>query len=117
MAYDDCTIVYSKTDLNEEFENIIRHHDRFIPKIFNHQQDIIKIHFTYQDKDIFLVADPNIDHANETTTTYKTIKDICQTAEIPFHNQTFSTVISEMKSKIFYTKLKRHVFTKEERSH
>ena len=41
---EDCIIIYSKKDLTEELNDIIRIY-HYIPKIFNRKNDVVKIYF------------------------------------------------------------------------
>ena len=116
MNLDKCTIIYAHTELNGFLDEIIAIYN-FIPIIFNHQQDIIKIHFTFQDKDIFLVADPNIDHTKEVQKmNWKTIQSYCIKLKLQFTNQSFSGLISQLKARFLDSKVKRHKFSKNERA-
>ena len=57
--YKDCFIIYTKNDLNDELDKIIGQYN-YIPKIQNHQQAIIYIHFNLNDLNIHLYSDPNV---------------------------------------------------------
>ncbi len=61
MKYDKATIIYSKTNLNEELDLIIEQYN-YIPEIINHRYTITQIKFQKDDKDLILVIDPNIEH-------------------------------------------------------
>ncbi|MEI7669711.1 MAG: HNH endonuclease signature motif containing protein, partial [Pseudomonadota bacterium] len=116
MMQDKCTIIYPFTEINGLLDEIISIYN-FIPIIFNHQQDIIKIHFTFGGKDIFLVADPSIDHTKEIQKmTWKTIQSFCVKLNLPFANQSYSSLISQLKSRFLDSKVKRHKFSKTERT-
>ncbi len=62
--YTKATIIYSKTNLNEELDQIIEHYN-YIPEIQNHRYTITQITFKKDLTDIILVIDPNIEHANQ----------------------------------------------------
>ena len=116
MKQEKCTIIYSQNELNYQLDEIIGIFN-FIPIIFNHQQDIIKIHFTFEGRDIFLVADPSIDHTKEVQKmNWKTIQSFCVKLSLPFSNQSFSGLISQLKSRFLDSKVKRHKFSKNERA-
>jgi hypothetical protein len=70
MNYDKATIIYAKTNLNQELDEIIEHYN-YIPDISNHRYTITQIKFKKDDKDIILVIDPNIEHG-------MTFKDVRQ---------------------------------------
>ena len=59
--YTKATIIYSKTNLNEELDQIIEHYN-YIPEIQNHRYTITQITFKKDLTDIILVIDPNIEY-------------------------------------------------------
>ena len=104
------TIIYSKTNLNEELDQIIEHYN-YIPEIQNHRYTITQITFKKDLSDIILVIDPNIEH----NLTYKDIRHYCIKTEIEFTNQSFSNLIKQLKKRFLETRIQRHQPTKEER--
>ena len=110
MNYDKATIIYSKTNLNEELDSIIEKYN-YIPEIMNHRYTVTQIKFNKDDKDIILVLDPNL----EFDLTFKDVRKFCIKAEIEFNNQSFSHFIKELKKRFLETKATRHQPTKEER--
>ena len=110
LKYKNCTIIYSKTNLNEELDQIIATYN-FIPKIKNQKYTVTQITFNKDNLDIIMVIDPNDHH----TMTYKDIKALCDKTKLEFKNQSFGQLVSELKAKFFNDKSIRHVFTKEER--
>ena len=110
MKYDKATIIYSKTNLNEELDSIIELYN-YIPDIINHRYTITQIKFKKDKKDVILVVDPNIEHGE----TYKTVRQLYNTTSIEFKNQSFSHLIKELKIRFLDSKLQRHQPTKEER--
>ena len=61
--YDEpTTIIYAKTNLNEELDMIIEKYN-YIPEIKNHLYKTIQINYKKDGKDIILVIDPNIEHS------------------------------------------------------
>ena len=110
MNYEKATIIYSKTNLNEELDSIIEQYN-YIPAIINHRYTITQIKFKKDDKDLILVVDPNIEHGM----TYKDVRQLCNKTEIEFKNQSFSNLIKELKRRFLEIKQQRHQPTKEER--
>jgi 5-methylcytosine-specific restriction protein A len=110
MNYNKCVIIYSKTNLNEEFDEIISRYN-YIPEIKNNKYNFTLIKFNYQDKDIIMVIDPN-DRVN---LDYKDVKKLCDDNKIIFTNQSFGAFVVQLKDKFFNSKSIRHIFTKEER--
>ena len=110
MNYEKATIIYSKTNLNEELDLIIEMYN-YIPEILNHRYTITQIKFKKDDKDIILVIDPNIEH----NMTYKDVRQLCNNEKIEFRNQSFSQFTKELSKRFFNSKQQRHQPTKEER--
>ena len=108
--YQEATIVYSKTNLTDELDDIIEKHN-FIPEIKNHRYTINQINFTKDGKKIILVIDPNIDVGM----TYKDVRQLCNKVAIEFNNQSFSNLIKQLKKRFFDSKVERHQPTKDER--
>ena len=77
MSYNKATIIYSKTNLNEELDLIIEKYN-YIPEIMNHRYTVTQIKFNKDDKDIILVLDPNL----EFDLTFKDVRKFCIKAEI-----------------------------------
>jgi hypothetical protein len=101
MNYEKATIIYSKTNLNEELDLIIEMYN-YIPDILNHKYTITQIKFKKDDKDLILVVDPNIEHGM----TYKDVRQLCNKEKIEFKNQSFSNLIKELKIRFLDTKQK-----------
>lgn len=111
MKYDACTIIYSMPELNEILYQIIEQYN-YIPRLYNHQQNIIKMHFNFQKKDIYLVADPNSVSDN---LTWKDMKLKCEILKLEFDNQSFGQLITQLKTRFFDKTVKRIKYTTEER--
>jgi hypothetical protein len=110
IKHDKATIIYSKTNLNEELDEIISHYN-YIPAITNHRYTITQIKFKLDEKDLILVIDPNIEH----NLNYKDVRQLCNKAELEFKNQSFSNFIKELKTRFLDVKIPRIQPTKEER--
>ena len=110
MSYNKCVIIYAKTNLNDELDDIIKRYN-YIPSIKNHKYSVTQIKFNFQDKDIILVIDPN-DRVN---LTYKDVQKLCADNQIEFTNQSFGALVVQLKDKFYSSKSIRHIFTKEER--
>jgi len=94
MNYNKCVIVYSKTNLNEEFDEIISRYN-YIPEIKNNKYIFTLIKFNHLMKDIILVIDPN-DRVNMD---YKDVKQLCDDNKIIFTNQSFGAFVVQLKEK------------------
>ena len=110
INYNKSVIIYSKTNLNDELDEIIAKYN-YIPDIKNHKYSVTQINFNFNDKDIILVIDPN-DRVN---ITYKDVQKLCLENDIEFSNQSFGGLVISLKDKFFNSKSIRHIFTKEER--
>ena len=108
--YDKATIIYSKGNLNEELDQIIKQ-ENFIPEIMNHRYNITQIKYTKGNKDLILVIDPNIEHGM----TFKIVRQLCNTVDILFINQSFSNLVKQLSKRFFDSKVVRHQPTKDER--
>ena len=108
--YEESTIIYSKPNLNDELDEIIEKHN-FIPEIKNHRYTINQINYTKDGRKIILVIDPNI----EVGMTYKDVRQLCNSVDIEFKNQSFSNLIKQLKKRFFDSKIERHQPTKDER--
>ncbi len=132
MNYDNCIIIYNnantdhvtehndvatteqgnKTHLNRELGEIIKLYG-FIPmtRLSNKRSLITRIHFTHEDKNIYLEVDPNDQHKM----TWIYIKTLCDKMQIQFQNQCFGAFVGQLKEKFMNQKAQRHIFTKTER--
>jgi len=107
---DNCIVMYSKNDLTEELDDIIRIYN-FIPQVRNKKSNHVKIIFDYGGKIIYLVVDPNDPEICD----YKRIRSLCTEHKVEFKNQSFSQFINQIKNKHYDTSVQRHKFTKAER--
>jgi hypothetical protein len=110
MQYENCIIIYKQNDLNNELNKIIEVYN-YIPKIKNHKFDIVNITFDKDDKNIHLYVDPNDDVICD----YKYIKSECEKLNIPFKNQSFAQLITQLKRRYYDNINKRKVFNMCER--
>jgi len=103
--YEIATVIYAKTNLNEELDLIIEKYN-YIPEIKNHLYKTTQINYKKDGRDIILVVDPNIEHGM----TYKQVRDLCSKPKInvEFKNQSFSHLINELKLRKFDDKVPRH---------
>ena len=108
--HDNCIIIYSKNDLNEELDKIIELY-QYIPKLYNHIYDVIYIHYDKDQKNIHLYVDPN----DSLICDYKYIQSECKKLNLEFKNQSFTQMITQLKKRYFDNINKRHVFTQKER--
>jgi hypothetical protein len=109
--YNDHIIMYQKSDLNDELKDIIRYHS-FIPA--KHQMryknfKCVKIHYTKNKMNIYLLIDPNPVHQID----YKDIQKLCEVTNMPFKNQSLSVLVKDLREK--FEQPVRHIFTPEER--
>ena len=106
IKYGKITIIYSKSNLNEELDHIIELYN-YIPEIHNHRYAITQIKY----KNIILVIDPNIEQGM----TYKDVRNLCKKTEVEFTNQSMSHLVKQLKIRFFDSKPQRHQLNKEER--
>jgi len=108
---DTCIVIYSKNDLSNELDDILRIY-KIIPVVRNRKSNHIRIDFEYNGKTIYLLVDPN----DAEICNYKRIIALCKAHEIEFKNQSFNQFITQLKNRFFDSKIERHIFTKEERA-
>jgi 5-methylcytosine-specific restriction endonuclease McrA len=75
----------------------------------NDQKNITLMYF--EEGDIHLTIDPNVGSIMN----YKDVKNMCEKFELPFTNQSFQTLIQELKQRMLEKKNTRVLFTKTER--
>ena len=78
---EDCIIIYSKKDLTEELNDIIRIY-KYIPQICNKKYDVVKIYFELGQQKIMMSNDPN----DQDICNYKRIQALCKEHDLPFRN-------------------------------
>ena len=110
LNYKRSTIIYTKTNLNDELYEIIARYN-YIPEIKNNKYTITQIKFNFEQSDVILAIDPN----DCKVITYKRIQQLCTKHKIEFKNQTFGNLVRELREKFFNEKSIRHNFTVEER--
>jgi hypothetical protein len=108
--YNECTIIYTKTNLNEELDEIIGLYG-YVPEVKNNKYLTTQINFNKDNRDVILVVDPN----DQEIINYKRIQELCKKHDIEFKNQSFGKLIAEVKDKFFNAKSIRHNFTTDER--
>ena len=115
IDYKDCVIIYNEIHLNNILDKIILHYN-FIPtKLTYHDFACKQIKFNYKKLNILLVVDPNREHQGKTQMTWKIVRDLCKKLKVQFRNQSFNSLISELKQLFFNHKPIRKMFTKQER--
>ena len=92
-----CIVIYSKNNITEEFEQIIKVYGNIITKIKNHEHKIVRMYFNLNDVEIILMADPN----DRAKITWEKVFEICLQHGITFRNQSFMVVINEIRSNWF----------------
>jgi hypothetical protein len=116
--YQDCVIIYDKNDLNEELDKIIELYN-VIPSVKNHKYNIVSIKLTprkgntnaFLAKNIFMAIDPN----ETKTVNYKDVQKLCLKHGFEFENQSFGTLVRQMREKFYSAKSIRKEFSKVER--
>ena len=76
---------------------------------------VSKLNSIIKELNILLIVDPNKEHAGKTEMTWKTVKVLCEKFKIQFKNQSFNSLISELKQLFFNNKPIRKMFTEHER--
>ena len=113
--YQDCIIIYSQNNLNEELDQIIELYN-VIPSVRNQKFSVTSIKVSPRfkaktnclSKNLLLVVDPN----DTNKISYREIRELCNKHKIPFKNQSFSQLIKQIRENFFGQKTKRQVFTK-----
>ena len=108
---DNCIAIYSKNDLNEEFDLTVSQYNYF-PKIKNQKYDIVRIDFNLDNKNVILCVDPN----DLKTMNFKTVQELCLKAKTEFKNQSFSQFVRDLKETYLSAKSQRVTFTETERT-
>lgn len=111
LTYNEsCIVIYPHKHLNDQLIELINNNIK--PAIKRCKKTMINYMVVDKTKNIkfYLFADEN-DHTQNIN--YKTVKSLCDSNEIEFKNQTFTTVIKQIKDKHIIQKQKRVEFTKE----
>ena len=120
--YKDSIIIYNKTNLNKELDKIIELY-HCIPdgsNIKNQKSKTTSITIKQEKgnknkflkQNIHLVIDPNDTHI----ITYKDIKTLCEKHDVAFKNQSFGSLIKELRANFYNKSTKRIKRTAEERA-
>jgi predicted DNA-binding protein (UPF0278 family) len=110
--YNDVIIMYSKSDLNDELDEIIRTYNYIPSKIKNDKYKTVQITYKNDNRVLYLMIDPN---EKRTEIDYKVVKKYCDKFDILFRNQTFTALIKELRSVWINNKSKRGTMTSERR--
>ena len=70
----------------------------------------MRIVFNYQEANIILLIDQSYVQVKDAT--YKDVINLCKSHEIEFKNQTFGTLVHEIRNKFFETTERRVKFSK-----
>ena len=117
--YKNCIIIYDQSNLNEELDEIIKLYN-VIPTVRNHKYNTIGIKLCKNKnspdhplllKNIYLTTDPN----DTKIIDYRGVRDLCVKHSVEFENQSFSTLVKQLRSKFYNKKHERHQFTPQER--
>ena len=101
--YSNCLIIYTKSNINDEVEAIIKQYNIIPSNISSKGVNFLSCSI----KDITLQVDPN--YGNNYS--WQNVKELCKGLDIEFKNQTFVSVIKSMR-KIFYNTDNRIIFNK-----
>ena len=102
--YSDCLIIYTKSNINDEVEAIIKQYNIIPSNISSKGVNFLSCSI----KDITLQVDPNYGNSYS----WQNVRELCKGLDIEFKNQTFVSVIKSMR-KIFYNNDNRIVFNKD----
>ena len=92
----DKIVIYDQSDLNDELDEIIRIYN-YIPKVRNKQFAITEKRFDLNDQHICLATDPN----DTRVISYTGIRTLCERHDLEFKNQSFGSVVQELRDKFF----------------
>ena len=114
-GYDSCIIIYSResyTNINDIFLQCLTLYGIPISKTIRAEKsNIKKFEYKLNKKHYYIVIDPN----DLSIINWQKIKGMCEKHNIPFKNQTFLSLIKEIRTNLINKKSERHQFTNEER--
>ena len=108
----DKVVLFDKHDLNEELDKIIGYHNHIPTKLKHREYSVIRIIFEKDGRNIILSSDVNSATKN---ITYHYIVHLCEKHGVEFRNQTFGSLIQEIRKKRKDEESFRVNFTKEKR--
>lgn len=111
LTYDEsCIVIYPTKNLNQQLIDLMNNNIK--PYIKRCKKTLITNMIINKSKTIkfYLFSDENDQSQN---INFKKVKDICEKEEIEFKNQTFTSVITQIKNKIIKQKQQRINFTKD----
>jgi len=106
--YRDKTIIYSRNSLSEFLMEIVDYYN-YVPKVKFEEKRIKNIYFNFNECNLFLTADSNID------LTWRTVYKYCNKVGIEFKNQSFQSVVRARREEFFNANHKRIKFSKQQR--
>jgi 5-methylcytosine-specific restriction protein A len=116
--YKNCTIIYSKLSLEEELFKLYE----IEKKLYDQKSSNYKTTTIFYKNDVTLMVDPNyplhlkIKKDSKDEITYKHVKEICLKYDIPFFNQSVSSVIREITVQTLNKNSERIKITKEQKN-
>jgi hypothetical protein len=108
----DKTVLFDKSDLNDELDKIIGYHNHIPTKLKHREYSVIRIIFEKDDRNIILSSDVNTATKN---ITYHDDVHLCEKHGVEFKNQTFGALIQDIRKKRRDEESFRVKFTKEKR--
>jgi 5-methylcytosine-specific restriction endonuclease McrA len=107
---ESCIVIYPHNHLNDQLIDLMNNNIK--PAIKKCKKTMISNMIVQKTKEIkfYLFADEN-DHSQGLN--YKRVKELCEKHDIEFRNQTFTTVIKQIKDQHILQKSQRQEFTKE----
>jgi 5-methylcytosine-specific restriction endonuclease McrA len=112
----DCIIIYDLISLDDILDEIILTY-RYVPtKLKYNELNCVQMKFK---GNVVLVVDPNHEHKGKTDMNWQQVRQWCEHFKVEFTNQSFSTVMQELKEEHFrparysYNKEEREMFLKE----
>jgi hypothetical protein len=107
------TVLVDKNDVHEELDKIIGHHNYIPTKLKHRDYSVIRIIFEKEGRNIILSSDVNTATQN---ISYHDIIKLCDKHGIEFKNQTFGSLIQEIRKKRKDEESHRVKFKKEKRN-
>jgi hypothetical protein len=92
----DKEIYVEKNDINDELDKIMGYHNHFPTKLKHREYSVTRIVFEKDKRNIILSSDVNTATKN---ITYHDIVHLCEKHGIEFKNQTFGSLIQEIRKK------------------
>jgi hypothetical protein len=97
INYENCVIIYDMVTLDGIFDEIVLTYQYVPTKLKYNEMKCVQMNFNKKKRNITLAVDPNYEHNGKTDMKWQDVRHWCQHFNVEFKNQTFSTLIQELK--------------------